>query len=653
MKWLSQSFPDRLTRHIIIVLMIIITIITVVISLLTIDAMSMETQNYFHSIMELTDEKMEKVLKSVEVSAVNNIDEVERNLESPATIYAALEKELKLNPHIIGYAAAFEPNYYPQQGKWFEPYVIHRDSNKIEIQQIGSVGHDYFKSSWYNKAIKSKKGYWTDPYFDESGAKMIVCSYLLPIHDQNGKAIGVFVADVSLDWLTEQLKEIDELNNENLKDLLNVFGKNYKSYSFIITKNGEYVAHPQKERVLSKNFLKYVKSTVTKFDDLLGQNMMKGKKGDMITKIDSANSVVFYSPLESAEWSMAIVVPLAVIYYPGIYVGLIILTLMSIGLLAVFIICRFTIRRATKPLIYLSSSTKEVAKGRFDTPLPMIENNDEIRQLRNSFEEMQQSLSRYVNELQETTAQKASMESELNIAKGIQMSMLPKTFPPYPERTDIDIYGLLTPAKAVGGDLYDFHIRDEHLYFCIGDVSGKGVPAALVMTVISTQFRTLSASENKPHHIVNALNKTMASSNPSMMFVTLFVGVIDLRTGNLKYCNAGHDAPLLINGESYQYLPVDSNVPVGVVEDWNFSMQQATIDSGDTIFLYTDGLTEAERKDHTQFGSPRIIDTIEASGNNHPEVLIHNMTDAIHQFVGNAEQSDDLTMLAIRYQQGK
>ncbi|MBQ2131078.1 MAG: SpoIIE family protein phosphatase, partial [Prevotella sp.] len=365
--------------------------------------------------------------------------------------------------------------------------------------------------------------------------------------------------------------------------------------------------------------------------------------------IEKTVSYVFYSPLKRTGWSMGIVVPKAAVLQPGFVLGAIILAVMGLGLLAIFLVCRFTIHFATKPLTYLSDSANEVAKGNFDTPLPSIKYNDEIHQLRDSFRKMQQSLAKYVERLKTSTAQNASMESELNIARGIQMEMLPKTYPPYPERKDIDIYGSLTPARAVGGDLYDFHIHDERLFFCIGDVSGKGVPASLVMAVISAQFRTLSANEDQPHRIVKAMNTTMVGRNDSMMFATLFVGVINLKTGELRYCNAGHDSPVIVSEQSYELLPVDTNVPIGIVPDWTYTQQQTTIQSGSTIFLYTDGLTEAEEKDQKLFGEKRMLETIEAGKTSDPETIINNMTNAIRLYVGDAEQSDDLTMLAIRY----
>ncbi len=195
--------------------------------------------------------------------------------------------------------------------------------------------------------------------------------------------------------------------------------------------------------------------------------------------------------------------------------------------------------------------------------------------------------------LQAVTAEKAAIGNELKIASEIQKAMIHKIFPPYPERDDVDIFAQITSAKEVGGDLFDFYIRDEKLFFCIGDVSGKGVPASLVMAVVKTQFRTASAHESKPEKIVMAINNTMSDGNDSCMFVTFFVGVLDLPTGRLRYCNAGHNPPLLV-GKVIGTLPCDSNLPLGTMLGWKFVPQETTVDADTYIFLYTDGLTEAE-----------------------------------------------------------
>ena len=203
----------------------------------------------------------------------------------------------------------------------------------------------------------------------------------------------------------------------------------------------------------------------------------------------------------------------------------------------------------------------------------------------------------------------------------------------------------------MGGDLFDFYFRDEKLFFCIGDVSGKGVSASLFMAVTRSVFRTVSAHESMPDRIMTTINKTMADMNKTHMFVTLFVGVLDLPTGRLHYCNAGHDAPLLV-GAGIGEIPCDANIPIGFKPKWKYTLQEIKIFTNTTILLFTDGLTEAMDADENQFEMERVNEVASkalSQQQQEPQQLIGMMTEAVHEFVGDAEQSDDLTMMAIQY----
>lgn len=612
-------------------------------------SMVMMSQSHYHDVLDVTNQKVGKILTAVEVAAINNVSEIERNLDSPERVVTAMKGELELNPHVVGCGLAFVPDYYPQQGHWFEPYVVRREDGKVETLQIGSASHDYLKSEWYLKALNEEDGYWSNPYYDADGAKTMLCTYSKPVHDAQGRTVAVFGADVSLDWLKDQLHEIDKSERQHFL-VLDSTDRSFTPYSFIIGRKGDYIVHPDEHRILHKSYKEEVKQTITEDDDLLVISMQKGKSGHKIIDVDDITSYVFYAPLEQTGWSMAIVVPAFTIFFMGILVGCITLLLLAIGLMVVFHICYVSIRRATRPLQQLSVSADEVAKGNFHTQLPVIKHDDEIKLLRDSFDTMQQSLSQYVKQLTNTTAQKAAIESELHVARNIQMSMLPKVFPPFPERSDIDIFGQLTPAKAVGGDLFDFYLNDNQLFFCVGDVSGKGVPASLVMAVVRSLFRNISAHVAEPHRIVTSLNEALADGNETNMFVTLFVGVLNLEDGCLSYCNAGHNEPILIS-DNVQFMTCDPNLPVGIETHWDFTLQETQLAPGTTLFIYTDGLNEAENAVREQFGDNRMLAKAGEmlSESLTAEQIVNEMTDAVHRFVGDAEPSDDMTMLAIQY----
>ena len=625
------------------------TVISVLVFIVAAAGMYVFSKAHYSDIMDKAKGNMAMMMSNVEVSAENIIDEISWHLATPELVSSTLEYELNTNRHITGVGIGFVPDYYPTQGRWFEPYALN-GKDGITLRNIGSASHDYFTSEWYSRGLDSAEGVWSNPYLDEDGAGAVLCTFSRVVLKQpEGEVAGVFGADISLEELSERI--VSYITNENVSSPFvgaDDLEPDNLIYCFIIGPDGDYIVHPDKNRILKTNYYDYAPAEGADKYSKLGDAMRAGEAGEKIVVMDGVKSEVYFAPLLQSGWSMGIVVPTERLLGPGFAFGTLILFLILLGLLIIFFICQHFIRKTSRPLIQLAASAKDVANGKFDTPLPQIKKNDEIRLLRDSFENMQKSLAKYIEELTETTAQKASMESELGVARNIQMSMLPMTWPAFPDRHDLDIFGSVTPAKAVGGDLYDFRIRDGKLFFCIGDVSGKGVPASLVMTVISSMFRTLSASEDSPANIVSTINSSMTARNESLMFVTLFVGALDLASCALQYSNAGHNAPMLVSGGKSRMLDVDANVPVGIVEDMVFSQQSITLPAGTILFLYTDGLTEAARSDGTLFGEKNVLSELSGHPDNiSTESLIAHMTEAVGRFVGDAEQSDDLTMLAM------
>ena len=255
---------------------------------------------------------------------------------------------------------------------------------------------------------------------------------------------------------------------------------------------------------------------------------------------------------------------------------------------------------------------------------------------------------RNLEKLKQKTLEEERIAGELRVASQIQQSMLPVS---NLHQGDVDVCGSLLPAREVGGDLYDYYVRDEKLFFCIGDVSGKGVPSSLLMAVIHSQFRAFSARESNPARIMQLMNESSCEGNESNMFATLFIGVLDLPTGRLRYCDAGHDAPFIIQDSKHQTLNVIPHLPIGVFDDVKYGVQEMQLMPDSTLFLYTDGLTEAKNKEHKQFGLKRIEKVLgrQASLRLHPKQFIEAIGEAVRRFVGDAEQSDDLTLLVIRY----
>ena len=391
-----HSFSQRLTRRIVIALMLTLALVTAGIFYQAFRTMGLMTSAYYGHVADIENESVEKRLHDVEVAVHNSIDEVERQLYHPDSVAKALGDKLKLNPQsVLGFGAGFEPNFYPQEGPWFEPYAGWDDGD-IKVFQIGNASHNYFASEWYRKGMEADRGVWSEPYFDDSGARTLLCTYVMPIRDKHGHKVGVFGADLSLDMLHEYLKGKDLRTNTEgaLRQAEEYEGdKERWVHTFIVGREGYYITHPDKQRILRDNLFEAVRQKPDTVAERMVRDMIAGKKGIAKTHIDDVAVTVFYTPLEHTGWTLAVVLPESRLKMVVLKFCIYLTSFLVLGLLAVYIICRLTIRRSTRPLHFLAKSADEVAKGNFNAPLPVLKHDDEIRLLRDSFGNMQQSLS--------------------------------------------------------------------------------------------------------------------------------------------------------------------------------------------------------------------------------------------------------------------
>ena len=602
------------------------------------DAVRQEAVSRATTILDKTSLRVEGILNRVEVASNMTKWLVLRHPDRADSMFVYSRGMLLNNPDFYNCSIAFEPYYFKDKGLYFSAYTRHI-GDSIRTIQGGSDHYQYFFTDWYLMPKLLNRPCWTEPYIDldvATNTSEMVTSYCQSLTDKQGQFIGVINVSLSLNWLSQTISAVKPYPN---------------SYSIMIGRGGTYFVHPDTTKISRQTIFTQTLEQPDTALTALGYAMQRGEEGMKHMNINGKDSYVFYKPLGQTGCSMAIVCPESDIFSGFDRLRRTVMTIVTVGLLLMLYFFIRIITRELKPLRRLAHEAETIASGQFDAELPDFQRIDEIGQLSHSFGNMQQSLVKYIEELKKTTAQKASIESDLRIASNIQMGMLPEVFPTREDRDDVQLYASLTPAKEVGGDLFDFYFRDDKLFFCIGDVSGKGVPASLFMAVTRSTFRTVSAHESMPGRIVTIMNKTIADMNKADMFVTLFVGVLDLPTGYLRYSNAGHDAPLLV-GAGVGELPCDSNIPVGFMPDWEYSLQEAQIYTGTTIFLFTDGLTEAMDAKYAQFEMKRVNDVaVRALANQQqePRQLISLMTEAVHQFVGDAEQSDDLTMMAIQF----
>ena len=389
------------------------------------------------------------------------------------------------------------------------------------------------------------------------------------------------VSDVSLDWLTEMVASIKVLKT---------------GYAFLLSRNGTIVTHPAKEMIMNDTIFSLAEARNDPGLRALGRKMIRGET-DFIpyTDISGRKTWLYYAPIPSVGWTLAVVFPetellaqVKTLSLTGAIMGM-------VGILLLTIAVVFIARSITTPLHALAGATASIANGDFEVELPQVRSNDEVGTLTNAFQVMKGSLKEYIRKLTETTAAKERIESELNIAHDIQMGLLPKTFPPFPDRPEFDLFALMEPAREVGGDFYDFFLVDDtHLCFVMADVSGKGVPAALFMAMSMTLIRATGREGIPPDEILSKVNSELSRENDSCMFVTTFCGVLDTETGELIYANGGHNLPLHVKaGGGAFWLPKSGALMVGAMEGITYRQERLLLEPGDGLFLYTDGVTEA------------------------------------------------------------
>ena len=570
----------------------------------------MEDELEKYAEMELTTKAIitKRIIEDSEHTLKSHIMEVKHNLAFPDSMPGIMAQITKYSPHLLGCGIAFIPDYYPVKGRLFEPYALKTD-NGIQRLQVADGTFDYTKNGFYHDIMKKKANSWVGPYDDMYLGQRLI-SYAVPIYEFTGDTVAVFGIDIDI---------------KNLGDTLNYRHIYPSSFDLLLTEDGELIAGPNDLSLREE--VQYVTSLI---NDSTVRRRSSSKGRSKIIEFDrrKRDGSIFYANMKGEpHWQIAVVC-----YDDEVYGSLLRLRyrLLLLSLLA-FGILLYMIRR--------------FAKG-----------DKELRQKK---------------------LEQERMAGELRIASNIQQTLLPEEDVLLKGNSDVRVEGRLIPAKAVGGDLYNAFVRDGKLFFCIGDVSGKGIPSALIMAITQALFRNVASRENNPAHIMQLLNETACRNNKANIFVTLFIGVLDLPTGHLRYCNAGHELPLIGQSEvisekrkvknksnnavdnanpdyslftfHFSLIEAKPNLPIGLFDDFDYEMQSMQMPPGSTLFLYTDGLTEARDANGELFGRDRVVQMIEACGQTEPKQLVEAAIEEWRQFVGTTEQSDDLTLLALRY----
>ena len=527
---------------------------------------------------------VKSMLNTTENVLNSHREEIRHFLPQPDSILVVARAIMEANRYFEGVGVAYVPNYFKNRGRLCEPWPFRSGDSIVSIVVGDEHNHDYTQFDFYKVPSERGTSYWCPPYLDDTERKSYITTYSIPIVGENNKLVGVAGVDLSLNWLG------DTLNNRSIHP---------SSFSMLLAENGDIISAPGPTSARYADVQQVVRLIN---DSAVSRSLSSNGRVKVIeftSDQDKRKAYIHYTFMKGEpRWQLAVVC-----YDDELFADI------------------YKLRQRMFWLMFLGLALLGYIVYRF------LKNN---------------------MRLYKAEVEKEKIDGELRVAQTIQSEMLPKEVAERLSHGQMKVKGLLNPAKEVGGDLYDYFVRDEKLFFCIGDVSGKGVPSALVMAVVHSLFRSVAAHESNPARIMQAINETSCHGNETNMFVTFFVGVLDLPTGKLRYCNAGHDTPLFITDKATE-LPVEPHFPLGLFADFKYETQELLLAPGTIFLLYTDGLTEAMNPRHEQFGLARVKEIADNLKEKTPSTILATLETAVHEFVSGAEQSDDLTMLAVQF----
>ena len=536
----------------------------------------------------LASSKFGKTVRKDDGEAYVTIDPTTFTLPSEEEIFQLMEHMLDANPQICGAAIGFENGIFP-----------HAEGQYGFAAYVTNVGgkrqrlklgeiHDFHQKEWYKNAASTNKPYWSSPFRETSCGKVVAC-FSLPLHGYGNRFIGTLALDIDTEHFRQKCAEITPFPGAEVT---------------LVDSEFRFICHTDSSFLL-KNVTEVGNYSTYKADDSMQIKMLNHQSGHYTVNENTGNEALFYfEPIERTNWMLSVECPKSEVY-KGVKRMKRDTTWIAAGSILLMIVCFVLLFRR----------------------------------------------------MQGITSSKAVMERDLTIASAIQMGMIPKTYPAFPDRDDLDVCGFLKPAKQVGGDLYDYFIKDDKFYFCLGDVSGKGVPASLFMAVVRSLFRNVSLHCQDPAEILSSLNTALSEGNSHNMFCTIFLGILDIKTGHLDYCNGGHNAPVIrrLNEDgsiNVHYTKPKVNLAIGVFPDFPYQMEETTLKPGEALFLYTDGVTEAENVNAQLFGEERLLEALSKArhdGSRTAQDFVQSIYQSVEKFAAGAEQSDDITMLVVEY----
>jgi len=533
--------------------------------------------------------------------------------------------------------------------------LISYDKNSDYAEFPGQENYyDYTQSDWYNGVKAATSPVFTEAYQDGYGRGLTI-SCVMPVRNKDGKFCGALAIDILMQDINESLI------NDGIKD---------PNKAVLIDKKGSIIASADVDPTSTDSLSIFDESQNSPLKNVSDQ-LLNEDNGLATSQTDDGELFISFSTIKSTQWVLCVLSPVEEIIAPAVKIRSSIdantskvtevivngirdvlaacLVLFAVLLLLITYFVGRAADKITTPLKTLTRDVSEISRGDLNY-VTQVNTSDEIGTLANAFNSMTKSLRTYIDDLTDATAREERISSELSMATRIQADHLPSEYPAFPERDEFDLFFTSKPAKEVGGDFYDFFlIDDSHLGILIADVSGKGVPAALFMMISKVMIKNRAKLGGTPSEILSFANNQLCENNKVEMFVTVWLGILDLKTGILTASNAGHEFPAVKHADGKFELFLDRHgFVLAGMEGSRYRDYTIQMNPGDMLYVYTDGVAEATNSENELFGTERMLDALNNAPSEDCKDVIHSVLDGVEAFVAEAPQFDDITMLCLR-----
>jgi len=479
---------------------------------------------------------------------------------------------------------------------------------------------------------------WTEPYRCPEKGNVVV-AYHTPLYYKTENGGENFAGQI-----------IAELSLMELNDAINQIDVGERGYTFLITREGDYITHPNDSNILRRNVYSLPSKSLNSGKIDLKDILLNGKTGWAVVYPDIINyekSWVYYTPINENRWFLLFITPYKELFFQLYWETVRLIIFALIGILLIFLIIKYITKKLVDPLSDVTSRLSALSGTEEKNGSTL----NEVQRVSDTLEFLKEWFDQYRIASEQEELKSLRHKQDLQQASEIQQSLIKKSFPAFPNRKDIDLYAIYEPARVVSGDLFDyFFIDEDNLAFTIGEVSGKGIPAGIFMSVAQTIIRNKAIAGKKAKDIVIDANTELSTSNKHQYFLTLFLGVLNLKTGVLNYCNAAHDFPFVLKSNgSISELKETHGLPLGLYAEKEYKDSNIIIGKGDTIVLYTDGVTELFNEGKNQFGVERFKENLVRLAGLDPTDMVKTVHEVLKQFKGEAPQADDMSLFSIKY----